>query len=174
VRLNPVISEEVDRAIKSVFPPCHDWTEVNVYGSLLRIVAIVSGRIFVGPELCHDEKYLDAAINYTLDLMAARDAVMALPKWLKIIRARSLPQVKKLDRRVAEADAILRPIVEARRKAEKEDAGYQKSDDMLQWLMDGQTKLSDRELAKMQLDLSFAAIHTTTLTATNVYVKTRT
>lgn len=43
---------------------------------------------------------------------------------------------------------------------------------MLQWLMDAGKygEKPDDEIARLQMVLGFAAIHTTTLTATNVYV----
>jgi hypothetical protein len=48
----------------------------------------------------------------------------------------------------------------------------EKPDDMLQWIMNQQggkfKEYSTEELARVQLSLSFAAIHTTTLTTTNV------
>lgn len=173
VRLNPTLAEEVDRTLRAEFPSAKDWTEVNVYSKLLRIVAIVSGRIFIGPELCHDEEYIDAAVNYTTDLMKARGAIQYLPPWIRWLMAPRLPQVKRLAEREEQARAFLQPVVAARRKAEREQPGYQKPDDMLQWFIDSLKKFGnreDRELAKAQLGLSFAAIHTTTLTTTNAYV----
>ncbi|KAL8419215.1 hypothetical protein RB594_002433 [Gaeumannomyces avenae] len=93
VRLNPILTEEVARAVRSEMPACPDWTDVNVYQKILRIVAIVSGRVFVGPELCHDEGYLDAAINYTVELFNARTAVTRIKPWLRPFRAPFLLEV---------------------------------------------------------------------------------
>lgn len=153
-------------------PQTSEWTEVNIHDKLLRIVAMASGRIFVGSGLCRDEAYLDAAINYTLDLMAAVRVIHDVPVWIRPFVASSLPQVKKLQTRIQEADNFLRPVVAARRSA-GENPDYQQPDDMLQWLMDAQKKFGakdDRALAKDQLGISFAAIHTTTMTTTNAYV----
>lgn len=36
-----------------------------MYKTLVDVVAKISGRIFVGPELCQDPEYLDSASNYT-------------------------------------------------------------------------------------------------------------
>lgn len=65
-RLNPTIAEEVDQSYREELPPCKDFTPVNIYGKLLRIVAKVSGRIFIGPELCRSEKYIDTASELLL------------------------------------------------------------------------------------------------------------
>ena len=171
-RLNATIAKEVQEVLDLEMPSARDWTEINIHERLVRIVAIVSGRIFIGPELCRTEKYLDAAINYTIEVMAAVRAVQELRPWQRPFLARRLPQVKKLQQRIDEADEFLRPVVELRKKAALELSG-QKPDDMLQWLIDGQDKFPDKNsqnLAKVQLGLSFAAIHTTTLTATNAFV----
>lgn len=51
----------MDQSYREELPPCKDFTPVNIYGKLLRIVAKVSGRIFIGSELCRSEKYIDTA-----------------------------------------------------------------------------------------------------------------
>ena len=173
-RLNPTLAEEVAHTIRSEMPAeCDkDWHPVNINNKLVRMVAIISGRIFVGPELCHSEEYIDMAINYTLDLMHVRTRVENLKPWLRPFLANFLPETKKLDERIAKADAILQPIVEQRRKLITE--GGDRPDDMLQWMVDDQLKSKHGssqtgKLARLQLGITFAAIHTTTLTATNVF-----
>ncbi|KAF2873043.1 cytochrome P450 monooxygenase-like protein [Massariosphaeria phaeospora] len=169
-RLNLVISEEVDAAIKDELPPCDDWTAVPIYMSLAKMVAKISGRVFVGPELCRNAEYLDGAVNFTMDLMSAQRAVKRMRPWLRPILAPRLPEVRRLRVREANATAFIRPIVQARRDAEKNDPEWQKPDDMLQWLFDlgPQYALDTPKMAKLQLGLSFAAIHTTTVTTTNI------
>jgi cytochrome P450 len=150
-------------------PQTSEWTEVGIHSKLLRIVTMASGRIFIGPELCRTEAYIDAAINYTIDLMTAVHIVTLLPSWLRPIISSYLGPVRKLERRVKEAHGFLHPIIQERREAAKV-AGYEKPDDMLQWIMDALAnagKSDDDELARYQLAVSFAAIHTTTITATN-------
>ncbi|KAF4120757.1 Cytochrome P450 [Geosmithia morbida] len=171
VRLNNVLHQEVQEAMSLELPATDEWKEVDLHKALLRIIGMVSGRVFIGPELCRSEEYLDAAINYTMDVMAAQRAVQSMRPWLRPLMAPRLPQVKKLDQRIAEAEAFMRPVVEARRKMAA-DPSVENPDDMLQWLMDNQSKFLDsrsQNLAKAQLGLGFAAIHTTTLTATNAF-----
>ncbi|KAK4247459.1 cytochrome P450 [Corynascus novoguineensis] len=168
VRLNSTISSEVQLSIDQELPPCDDWTSVNINQKLLRIVALVSGRVFIGEELSRSEEYLDAAINYTVELMEARRAVDEMAPWKRPFLANRLPQVKRLDERLAQADRFLRPVVASRRQLPDSE----RPDDMLQWIMSGQEKFrqySTEELARLQLGISFAAIHTTSVTATNVF-----
>ncbi|KAK7743876.1 hypothetical protein SLS53_003897 [Cytospora paraplurivora] len=172
-RLNPVIAEEVDQSFREELPPCQDYTPVNINNKLLRIVAKVSGRIFIGPELCRSEDYIDSAIKYTIEVMGAQKAVTMLKPWKRIFKAASLPEVKSLHQREKAAKDYLRPVIQQRKKAEKEDPDYQKPDDLLQWVLDADLsqfgQQDDQEIASIQLGLIFAAIHTTTLTATNAF-----
>lgn len=170
VRLNPTVAAEVQEALRLELPPCDDWTPVRIQQKLLRIVAIASGRILIGPELCRSEEYLDAAINYTVELMMAQAAVDALPPWQRPFKANRLPAVKQLNQRLKQADAFMGPVVEARLALNRAN---EKRDDMLQWLIDDQIKetgkLDIKRQARLQLAVSFVSIHTTTLTATNAF-----
>ncbi|EFQ30219.1 cytochrome P450 [Colletotrichum graminicola] len=168
-RLNASISDEVAETMRLELPQTTKWTEVNIHDKLLRIVAMVSGRVFIGPELCRNEDYIDASIHYTTDLMRAVVAIGKIPAFLRPFLASRLPETRKLYKRMDAADAVFRPIITARRESATKE-NYQPPDDLLQWIINAQTKIgpiSDRELAMCQLTASFAAIHTTTMTATN-------
>ncbi|KAF5984991.1 cycloheximide-inducible CIP70 (cytochrome P450 family) [Fusarium coicis] len=170
-RLSLTIATEVRDSMNLTMPPCDDWTEVNIHHALLRIVGMVSGRMFIGPELCRSEQYLDAAINYTIEVMGAQHAVQNMRPWLRPFRAQILPEVQKLYQRIVKAEAFLEPVVRRRTDA-MNDSSYEKPDDFLQWLIDRKDKFPDKNsqnLAKVQLGLTFAAVHTTTLTATNAF-----
>lgn len=172
-RLNYIIAEEVDLAFQEELPPCKDWTPVQLNKHLLRIVAKVSGRIFVGPELCRTEEYIDMAINFTLHLMTAVEAITRLRDSDRKTKAYNLPEVKELRARQQRAYDFIKPLIEARKKAIKEDPDFQKPDDIMQWILDdGQAKYGeqdDQELTEIQLGLTFAAIHTTTMSTTNAF-----
>lgn len=142
---------------------------MNLAPQILRTVAASSGRVFIGPELCRDPRYLESATNFPADVARAVIKVTSLPSWLRPLRARSLPEVKRLEERMAEADDTLRPVVAARRERREKQEGNEggkegNGDNMLQWIMDVREKegrRDDRQLANDQVNLSFAAIHTT-------------
>jgi cytochrome P450 len=167
--LNPIICREVDDALREYMPPCQDWTEVCINQKLVNVVAKVSGRVFVGPELCNDKGYLDMGSNYTIDLMTAVQALKKLRPLTKSFWAPRLPEVKQLRMREKALSDFLRPIVEERMTAKAKDPNWQEPDDMLQWMISRSngTESIDR-IASFQLSLIFAAIHTTTMTATNI------
>lgn len=145
-------------------PQSGEWEEIDINAKMSRIIAIVSGRIFVGPELCRSEKYIDMAINYTIEVMTAVYVIGLVPTWLRPLAAPYLPQVKQLTKRLKDADEILLPVVNARREAET------KPDDLMQWIIDAETKAGSgvRDIARTQLSITMAAIHTTTLTTVNM------
>lgn len=170
-RLNPTVAAEVDLCFQREMPPCNEWTEVHLSSTLLRIIAMVSGSIFVGPEKGRDESYVDTAINYTLEVSAAADACAKLPPHERPIKAMDLPEIKSLHKRKAKTMEFIRPLIEARKKAIASDSDFQKPDDLVQWVLDGgQEKFGEQsmeELVEVQLGLAFAAIHTTSITTTN-------
>ncbi|KAJ4416761.1 hypothetical protein N0V82_006572 [Gnomoniopsis sp. IMI 355080] len=171
-RLNPTVAEEVDLAFQEELPPCKDWTPVLLNKHLLRIIAKVSGRIFVGPELCRTEEYIDMSINYTVLLTTAVLDITALSPSERKSKAQNLPKVQALQSRQKRAREFLQPLIAARKKAMKED-DFQKPDDIMQWVLDdGQSKYGEQsieELTEIQLGLTFAAIHTTSMTTTNAF-----
>ena len=168
VRINSVVGTAVDAALREYIPDCDEWTELCINEKLVQIIAKVSGRIFVGPEVSEDPEYLECATNYTLELFNAIRAIKEVRPWLKPILAPRLPEVRLLEERERKAIAYLRPIVEERMEAQKNDPNWQAPDDMLAWMMKrGEGKVSVAELAKYQLGLIMAAIHTTTMMITN-------
>lgn len=169
IRLNPVICQEVDDALREYMPPCEDWTEVCINQKLVDVIAKVSGRVFVGPELCQDPEYLDAGSNYTVDLMKAVQAVKQIRPILKPFLAPRTPEVVQLRQREKRATEVLRPIIEERMNGKSKDPNWQEPDDMLQWMINRSGgKDSADTITHYQLGLIFAAIHTTTMTATNI------
>ncbi|KAI1632917.1 ent-kaurene oxidase [Biscogniauxia mediterranea] len=168
VRINPRLTAETIRTIADALPPCDDWTPVTLYPTLLRIVATVSGAIFIGPDLCRSEEYLKASMNYTLDFINAVSKLKQWRPWMRWFGRYFTPEVDNLFAERKKAHMFLEPIIKERRAAMK--AGEELPDDTLQWMINkaGEFKISDEKLAEIQLNLSMAAIHTTTLTLTMI------
>lgn len=171
-RLNPIIAEEVAMAFQDELPPCKDFTRVPINRALWRIVAKVSGRFFAGAELARSKEYMDMSINYTLEIAGAVKGIAAIKPEEREAKAPSLPQLLQLQNRRKRTLEFIRPLIAARKKAMAEDIDYQAPDDMIQWILNSETKygkLSVEELAEVQLFLIFAAIHTTTMTTINSF-----
>ena len=160
----------MERAIQDELPRCSDWTPVLIYPKLVNIIAKVSGRIFVGPELCRNAEYLDTAINYTTELVNAIQAVKRMKPWLRPFLASRLPEVRKVQERQAVAAKFFEPIIQARRTA-AQDPHHEKPNDMLQWFLDRSADYGiqcTQRIVNLQLLVIFGGIHNTTVTATNI------
>lgn len=137
-----------------------------VYSKLLRIVAIVSGNIFLGPELCRREEWVNSAITYTVDMFTGIGKLKQWSPWTRFIGQYYVPELKSVSEHRRKCREFLAPVIAERRQQMKK--GAQMPDDMLQWMMNKSAdyKLVDDELSLIILNLSLAAIHTTTLTTT--------
>jgi hypothetical protein len=172
-RINPILSVATTDAVESEMPACEDWTALNVNNILLRIVAIISGYIFVGPKLCRDPVYLDLSINYTVDAMMTLKEVRETPEWLRPIAIYFMTYYRRYRGYRTRVQKFLDPIIKAR-KADMANPppGYEAPDDLLQWTINKAPRFdemkSDTDIAQMQLRISFAAIHTTTATTTSM------
>ena len=61
-----VLQDEIEYGVQEEFGNFKEWSPIAVYGKLLRVVALASGRIFVGLPLSRDEDWIDITINYTV------------------------------------------------------------------------------------------------------------
>ncbi|KAK8034549.1 Cytochrome P450 monooxygenase paxP [Apiospora rasikravindrae] len=167
-RINPELAAEAEQTVHEVLGPCDDWTPQVAFNQLLRVVAIVSGRIFLGPDLCRREEYIYASTMYTVDVFKAVRKLKAWNQYLRPIVQYFIPELKTLVEHRRKARAFLAPVIEERKEAMKN--GGDLSDDMLQWMMNKAESngVSDGRLAELQLDLSLAAIHTTTMAVTDI------
>lgn len=152
-------------------PPSGDWTPLQIFPVLLRIVAIVSGNLFVGPDFCRHEVYLASAIDFTNDITAGAQQIKRWPKWLRsfVVYFKLAPAVNRSYEHRRQIQAFLEPIVEERRGWMKE--GKAVPEDLLQWMIEKTAEhgISDiGHLTDMQLLLTLASIHTTTLSATGM------
>ncbi|KAH6654487.1 ent-kaurene oxidase [Truncatella angustata] len=165
-RINTRLTVETARTVVEELGPCEDWTSEIVYQKLLRIVAIISGNIFIGPELCRRDEWTISAITYTVDLFTAIGKLKQWKPWTRPIGQYFIPELKSVREHRRKARAFLKPVIAERRKLMKE--GKDLPDDMLQWMMNKTAEfgISDDDLSLIQLNLSLAAIHTTTLTTT--------
>lgn len=82
-------------AVEEGIGDCADWTSVNIFGKLLRIVALASGRIFVGRPLSRDEEWIEMTINYTVDCSKAISDAQKYSSWQRPFRTPFLPSIRE-------------------------------------------------------------------------------
>jgi cytochrome P450 len=163
------LQDEADFAIPSTFGECEDWTPIPFYKDVLRIIALLSGRIFVGLPLCRNEEWIDITIRYTMDAFAAVDPVNNISPLWRFWSAPSMPQVKKIHEHRANGARLLKPILQERLR-QMEDPTFGPPADMIQFLMSraGEKKDDAMFLSYLQMLVSLAAIHTTAMNITHV------
>ncbi|RYP60402.1 hypothetical protein DL769_008138 [Monosporascus sp. CRB-8-3] len=163
---------EVQREIRSHFGTSETWREVDIHKPFLNIVAIASGYVFLGPDLCRRPEFLHASIDFTEDLFRAAGALKTWPQLLRPVGKYFVPEVQTLRDHYRSMYEFLVPVVRERRRLLLQGAGKENvPDDMLQWMVRKAHEFdvrTDEELAENQLVLSFAAIHLTAMAATNL------
>ena len=164
-----VIESELQFALDVEVPKdIDDWKNVSLYEMLLRIVARISARVFLGQPHCRNEEWLQTSIKYTENVFTTVMLLRALPKFMHPVAAQLLPSYWRVHSNLRTAKKIIIPIVEERRaKQAEKDPDYVKPNDMLQWMMDAANENDGQphKLAHRQLLLSLASIHTTTMSA---------
>ena len=138
--------------------------------AVLDIVARVSSRVFLGEELCRNEEWLRITKSYTSIVFGAALTLRAYPRVLRPLVHWFLPQCKEVRTVAAEAEKLLKPVVHQRRQLQA--AALAKGEpvpvfnDTVEWAeAEAEARgapLSIYDSATFQLNMSVAAIHTTT------------
>lgn len=158
--------EEVVEAMASELPDSSEWTETTIHDKLLRIVAKSTGRIFIGPECCRDETYIEGSTNFVTDLAKASAEINKIPWYLRWYKAPLLPTTKLVRDRMKDFADILEPVIRKRKQdAAEQGDDYQKPDDMTQWMIESVDRIGDKEVMDIALEqsgISFSAVNSTT------------
>ncbi|CAE7033952.1 hypothetical protein PTNB85_03764 [Pyrenophora teres f. teres] len=171
--LLPVVINELKFAFQKEIPPCEDWTAVRIHGVMVNVVARIFARLFVGPNLCRNDEWLQISILFTRNLSITRNILRLLPLGVRPLAARCLPTYWRIYSQLDAAEQLLGPIIQERRDAAARlGSNHVKPDDFLQWMMDDarQDEGSIRDLAHRQLLLSLASVHTTSLRVTHFFL----
>lgn len=106
------LQDETRFSLDKEFGPCEDWTSQKVYQKLTNIVALLSGRVFVGRPLSRDEEWLDSTINYTMTSVKAKNACEKYPPFIRPIVGPFLKEVQDLQKHKKRGGEMLRPLLE--------------------------------------------------------------
>ncbi|KAL3417887.1 hypothetical protein PVAG01_10897 [Phlyctema vagabunda] len=163
------LQNEAEFAFPEVLGPCEEWTSVHMYSKVLRIIAFLSGRIFVGLPLCRDEEWVKTTIEYTGDAFAAVEPIRKHPKFLRPLVAPFLPSLWKIANHKAISERLLGPILKERLASMQSPDFDQPHDTISYMLKNSGEKASDfKYQSHTQLNLSLAAIHTTSMALTHI------
>ncbi|PWW79527.1 cytochrome P450 [Tuber magnatum] len=173
--LKEAILEETRFALNTELPECTtgEWTPVDIFTLIIRMVARMSGRAFVGLPLCRNEDWLKITIQFTTDVFMTQSKLTSVPKLFRPLYVFMRGSAKDLAGDRKKAESLLAPIIRKRleeeRLAEKNGTVIRKHNDMLEWLSD-RVHPQDKNLevlSELQLILSLASIHSTSLSFFN-------
>lgn len=120
-----ILQDEIQYAVEEGIGDCPDWTAVKVFEKLLRIVALASGRIFVGKPLSRDEEWIELTTTYSIDASNAVKDVASISPYLRPFLVRFTPSIRKAaEYRKKVADKLrpqLNEMIEASKRNQNED-----------------------------------------------------
>ncbi|KAI0540306.1 cytochrome P450 [Xylaria digitata] len=161
------VQYEIAHCFETQFPPCNEWTPIDLHEKLLRVVAQASARIFVGYPMCRNEDWLECSTKFALDVMTGGEKLKQWHPWLRPIAQYLVPEMTRIRGDHQRAFELLLPELE-KRSTESHGTEFKSRNDMIEWMQQRAKKLGDksfdsRELAKLQMLTATAAIHTTRL-----------
>lgn len=143
-----------------------DWTPVGLNDTVLRLVARISGRVFVGIPFCRNEEWLNTSVQFTEDLFTNAIVSTLVPKFMRSFLATFiLPYNRRVTHHRKIARKYIAPVY-AERMAQEASGSEKPKEDLYTWMLGHAASRphlkTPESLADFQLLLSMAAIHTTT------------
>ncbi|KAK3321311.1 putative cytochrome P450 monooxygenase [Cercophora scortea] len=164
-KLTEPLAEETAFALAELLPTGDDsdnstWHTIPLRETMLRLIARISSRVFLGEELCRDEAWLKVTREYTVDSFKAAEELRLWPASSRFIVHHFLSSCRKIRTHVSEARRTIAPVL-ARRREEKQRNPELAFNDALEWFEQA-AEGDEYDPAIAQLVISLAAIHTTT------------
>ncbi|OHE97166.1 hypothetical protein CORC01_07607 [Colletotrichum orchidophilum] len=166
------IQEEAKFAMKQLFGESEEWKTFNTYHMVLRMIGLMSGRVFVGLPLSRKEDWIRASVTFATDVGKCRMAVLRWNPWIRPFVLPFLPEVRQTRRALQKANEQMRPLVkdilQKENLPEEKPAKPGASGAFVLWMMKYLTpsEKTPETVGTNQMLLSFAAIHTTSSTTT--------
>ena len=180
--LSHVMAEEVAYGYDHVVGPLPDWKPCPTYQTMLQIVALTSGRVFVGLPLSRDPAWVRASIEHTTSSVHLSDRLRGYPPWLRVWVAPFLPERRQVQAVQETFGRLLEPVIAAARSGAAEGSsapnGAAKPESrpelgrMTRWLLVHYARNSAAagtgRLVRDHLTLAFAAVHVASMVLTHV------
>lgn len=140
--------------------------------SLRDIIAQISTRIFLGPELSKDKAWQINTKEYTGSVFLAVRAIRQWPEWSRPYVHWFLKDCRKIRKQVKRAKEIIKPIIAMRIKSVvlAEKGLGDMPNDAITWAY-RHAKGKNYHAAHLQLALSMASVHTTSDLFSNVLLQ---
>lgn len=157
----PEVQDEVKVAIGDEFPPCDDWTELDIMHIMTQIVTRGSSRMIGGTAFSRDKEWLKAAIGFA---HWSFDGAKKIKTWPAVLRPVVAPWISEIRKDIPWSFRVSEKLtlsVLAQRARDEEHAN-----DFMQFLKDvgkGKEK-EDKFIAMLLVLTAFASVHTSVST----------
>jgi cytochrome P450 monooxygenase-3 len=173
----PLIQDEARYAFDKEIGNPKDWTSIPLYPKMLRLVALLSGRVFVGQPLSRDEDWIRLTINFTINVVKVSQAAKNWNILLRPLVAPFLPEVRNARNDMKLGAKKVEPIVNEilsstdsinLEKGLQAKPGHRGA--FIAWILNHMPEgmRSASEVGISQMLVSFASIHTTSSTASMI------
>lgn len=164
-----LFQEEVQYAFDQNIGECATWTPIPGYERMLRVISLLSSRVFVGLPLSRDEQWIKTTCQYALDGAAGAHALTPYPTALRPLVAPFL--LGSLQKHRALAKRMMQPLVDKFSAATEDGLAVGSIDggDLIKYLLSHyKGTVTAERLSRDQLIATFVAMHTTTICLTQV------
>ncbi|KAL9099371.1 MAG: hypothetical protein Q9163_005119 [Psora crenata] len=178
--LIPELWDEVARGFDESWGlDTHTWKEIPLYDSLMYMISRAVNRMLVGLPLCRNEDYLSNMRHFAMDIIKTGVMLRFTPRWLRPVVGRLVTIPNHLHYRNTAKYTI--PLIterleQFRMKEQNPDYDWVAPNDFLSWSImlataEGrQDELTVDMLSRRLMPLNFAAIHTTAISITNLFL----
>ncbi|KAI1840683.1 hypothetical protein JX266_013090 [Neoarthrinium moseri] len=155
--MHDVITKRLNRALRGS-PLTLYWHSVALYDTMLRTVARVSVRAFLGEEFSQNKRWVEINSQYTVIGLSAVMALRWWPRYLLPVIHHFHPKVRATRELLAEARNIIASVRSKRNQEEDRDVR-----DSLDWFEElAKYRGEHYDAAVAQLTFAVAAMHSTT------------
>ena len=159
--------DETAASVHDIWGEDPEWHTRPVKDDILNLVARLSSRVFLGKELCRNERWLSISKDYTVDTFMASNLLHLVPDLVRPIVYWFIPTCTRLRKEVRDSRRLITPEVNKRieqaQKALEANEKPPKTADTIGWMVEV-AKGRPVDYVAGQLSLTMAAIHTTSET----------
>ncbi|KAF1922218.1 cytochrome P450 [Didymella exigua CBS 183.55] len=172
----PDLEEEVPPTVDAVYGTDIEFRKIDLMKSFMTMIPRLTNRMMVGPTLCCEQKFLDAVLSFTTDVVGIFSFLPFVPRALHPLIGNLVGLTSKYHYWLASRFTL--PLIKQRleniRRKDKGDPDYKdwkEPRDFITWSYrtaqaEGRTdEMQPARIAQRIMPLNFAAIHTTSLTA---------
>ncbi|KAI2488420.1 CypX Cytochrome P450 [Pyrenophora tritici-repentis] len=176
----PGLAKDATDSVRNIYgTDTQEWKKLDLLQSFIDMIPLLTNHLLVGETICYDQRFLDAILGFTEDVIRNSAILLVVPDFLHPIIGPLLSLAPKYHYWLSSKFTL--PLVKQRiSEIEKKDSGdpeykdWQEPNDFITWCyrtakQEGRhEEMQPDRIAKRILPLNFASIHTTALTAYDI------